>query len=80
MWAQVTTTARVIYPRARVMLVKFSYWAPIMTFGLITYKETSWNKSSFITEDTKVKHTNITTIYKANYYWKVYTKVIKTPS
>jgi hypothetical protein len=30
----------------------------------------------FITEDTKVKHTNITTKLK----WIVFTKVIKTPS
>jgi len=32
------------------------------------------------TEDTNVKHTNITTIYDDNYTWKVCTKVIKMPS
>jgi hypothetical protein len=40
-------------------------------------KQVAWNKSSLILEDTKVKHTNIATIYKGNLQWKVYIKVIK---
>ncbi len=34
----------------------------------------------FITEDTKVKHTNITTIYKRQLKQSVFTKVIKKSS
>jgi len=29
-------------------------------------KKVVWNKSSFFTEDTKVRHTNIVTIYNEN--------------
>jgi hypothetical protein len=45
------------------------------------YDKTSCFKQiKSITEDTKVKHTNIATICNDNYSKKVFTKVIKMPS
>ncbi len=44
------------------------------------YKTGCFKQNKFITEDTKVKHSNITTIYRVFFKWKVYTKQIKTTS